>query len=47
MKEIILGNIIRGNRKMLNKESETNAVCESSILFGSESTYVANVTNDT
>lgn len=47
MKEIMLGKIIKGNLKILNKESETNAVCESRTLVGSERTYVANVTKDT
>ena len=47
MLEINIGNIERGNRRMLNSDSETKAVVASKTLFSSTNTYVANVTKDT
>lgn len=45
--EIIMGNILRGNRSMLNRDKDTNAFFASSTLASSTSTYVANETSDT
>lgn len=45
--DISIGNIERGKRRILKSDSETNAVFESRMLFGSDRTNVAKVTNDT
>lgn len=45
--DISMGNIERGKRRILKSDSETNAVFESRLLFGSDRTNVAKVTNDT
>ena len=47
MLEIIIGNMDKGNRRMLNKDSATKALSASNICSGLLSTYVANVTSDT
>jgi len=40
MKTRSIGNILRGNRRRLNRVSETKAVLASRMLLGSLSTYV-------
>lgn len=47
MFEMSIGNIDRGNRKMLNKDKETKAVFASSTLFSSVKTKQANDTSAT
>lgn len=42
-----MGNIVKGKRKILNNDNETNVLVASSTLFSSIKTYVANVTNET
>ena len=42
-----MGSIERGNRRMLNSDRETNAFSASSIFFGDDKTYTANVVSDT
>lgn len=44
---ITVGSIPKGNLNMLNNDRDTKVVLGSSILFGSESTKVANVTIET
>ena len=47
MPEIIMGNIDKGKRRMLNKDKATNALSASNICSALLSTYVAKVTSDT
>lgn len=47
MLPIIIGNIERGNLKILKRLSETKAFVLSKRLFSSISTYVAKDTNET
>merc|ERR1719500_342637 len=44
---IIMGNMLRGNLRMLNKAREVKAFWASRTLFSSERTYTAKVTRDT
>ena len=47
MLEIIIGNMDKGNRRILNKDSATKALSASNIFSVLLSTYVANVTSET
>ena len=47
MPVIIMGNMDKGKRNMLNSDRATNAFSASSMLFVSLRTYVAKVTRET